>query len=68
MNLVDKNLHYHNVLALLKKNTSEQDKAKEIVLYLEDVIKDVCSQMMESEEGTTETAPAKFGKTFRRVT
>lgn len=68
MNSVDKNFHYHNILALLKKNNSEQDKAKEIVLYLEDIIKDIHDQMIESEESTGETAPAKFGKTFRRVT
>ena len=60
MNFIDKNLHYHNVLALLKKNASEQDKAKEIVLYLEDVIKDVCAQMLESEEAYIEAVMREY--------
>lgn len=62
INIIDKNNYYHTILSILRQPISEEDKAKEIVLYLQDVISN--KQLEEQEEQET---PAKFKGSFRRV-
>jgi uncharacterized protein (DUF2225 family) len=70
MNIIDKNNYYHTILSILRKPDSEQDKAREIVLYLQEIINELQSNQenQENEEDhSMNLPPAKFGKTFRRV-
>ena len=43
MNIIDKNNYYHTILSILRKPDSEQDKAKQIVLYLQEIINELQS-------------------------
>lgn len=67
INLIDKNNYYHNILLILRKSNSEQDKAKEIILYLQDIINDLQLNQENEDDNSMNLPPAKFGKTFRRV-
>ena len=67
MNIIDKNNYYHTILSILRKPDSEQDKAKEIVLYLQEIINELQSNQENEEDHSVNLPPAKFGKTFRRV-
>ncbi len=65
MNLEEKNQHYHNILAILSKDEySAQQKAQQIVLYLEDSLKEQKIQ----EEETNGYSSTKFKGSFRRST
>lgn len=66
MNIVDKNNYYHTILSILRQPNSEQDKAKLIVLYLQQIL-DELELNQEPEDENMNMPPAKFGKTFRRV-
>lgn len=64
MNAIEKNQYYHNILAILSKDEySLQQKAQEIVIYLESIFED---KKMQEEENIY--ASTKFTGSFRRTT
>jgi hypothetical protein len=72
MDIEEQNNHYHYILSILKNNNSEQAKATDILLYMEQVInnKELEMQANNEEYGSNSMGlpPPKFGKTFKRVT
>lgn len=70
----EKNNHYHYILSILrKKEYSEQDMAKDIILYFESVMNQQKMDLEEQEElyggeGRPNLPLPRFGKMFKRVT
>lgn len=65
MNAIEKNQYYHNILAILSKDEySLQQKAQEIVIYLESIFED---KKMQEEENDIYSS-TKFTGSFRRTT
>ena len=73
MKLDQKNNIYHNILNIIKQsNLSDIDKAKEITLYLENLLNQQEQDYLEKEElyggeGRPNLPLPNFGKTFKRI-
>lgn len=69
----EKNYLYNNILEILKtESLSVQDKAKEITLYIENILNAKESELAEQEElyggeGRPNLPLPKFGKMFKRI-
>jgi len=67
----EKNNHYHNILAILRqKDYTDQQVAEEIVLYLENFLKEEQIKQEELQNSNTVQgySPSKFRGSFRRTT
>lgn len=67
MTPIEKNQHYHNILAILSEDEySTQQKAQQILLYLENLLQE--QKIQEEEQQNNGYSPTKFRGTFRRST